>query len=593
MADFDDKEQKISIKFDTNAEETGKKIKKLDDTSQDFTKTQSKMASNSEKNVEALESLGGGFQSAIGSVKALGKQLLVLLANPVVAFLAAIVATLALVFKAFTSTKEGGEKLERILAGVGAVVDILRDRLLKLVSLDFKGAFLGFGDEVEREFTQAANAAKKLQEVTDAARNLSVSRAKLNRDLAENDRLINDANTSYAEKKRLLGEVEKAESKQTQAELANAKKKLAAISQQNRLSDSSKEALDAEAEARVKVYELEQKSAEDRKKILDFNRTLDDTEKSRLKEISDAKAAAYKERLAKQKEAQQKEKEALKKHNEELAALRKEQADAEKALLQFNQDLSDKTEEEKLARQKQRALEEIEIQRKKGIDVSNIIALNEEKFANLEDELREKRAKEKEEKEKEQFDKESAAKDEAYKQDLEAQKNKLEQERAIEDAKIGLLQQSVNLFNGIFGKSKKAQKAALIASNALGLAEVAINTQRAVAADVAVPLGAGLPKVPYDIASGALGAANIIAATAKGLKELGGGSAGTAAQTGTLTQGASAAPQVSFQSSSENQIANTLAGVQQDQPPIQAYVVAKDVTTAQALDRNKVNSNSF
>lgn len=59
--------------------------------------------------------------------------------------------------------------------------------------------------------------------------------------------------------------------------------------------------------------------------------------------------------------------------------------------------------------------------------------------------------------------------------------------------------------------------------------------------------------------------------------------------------GAQTAPNVQFVSSSENQIANSVnqnTNAQQD-TPIKAYVVASDVTTAQSLEMNAIQSNSI
>jgi hypothetical protein len=103
-----------------------------------------------------------------------------------------------------------------------------------------------------------------------------------------------------------------------------------------------------------------------------------------------------------------------------------------------------------------------------------------------------------------------------------------------------------------------------------------------------------MPWSGVHIAQGAIGAANIISSTAAGLKALGGGSAGSAPNIGTgRGGGASAAPQVGFQASSENQVATTIAGNINEQPPVKAFVVTSEVTTGQALDRNAIDSNSF
>jgi hypothetical protein len=60
------------------------------------------------------------FSKAGEGVDGLGAKFRILLANPVVLVLTAIVAVLALVYKAFTNTFEGGEKMEQVFAGIKA-----------------------------------------------------------------------------------------------------------------------------------------------------------------------------------------------------------------------------------------------------------------------------------------------------------------------------------------------------------------------------------------------------------------------------------------------------------------------------------------
>jgi hypothetical protein len=109
---------------------------------------------------------------------------------------------------------------------------------------------------------------------------------------------------------------------------------------------------------------------------------------------------------------------------------------------------------------------------------------------------------------------------------------------------------------------------------------------------------AGVPylatKKVLNTVSAGIGIAANIAATAKALSALGGGgSAGSGASVGGSGGGASAMPAVGFQTSSENQIATTINSNQQEAPIVKAYVVSSDVSTAQAIDRNKVESNSL
>jgi hypothetical protein len=86
--------------------------------------------------------------------------------------------------------------------------------------------------------------------------------------------------------------------------------------------------------------------------------------------------------------------------------------------------------------------------------------------------------------------------------------------------------------------------------------------------------------------------ASVLAATAKGLKGLGGGSAGDGGGGAPSGGGGGTAAAPKFNvvgNSGVNQIAQTLGS----QQPVQAYVVASNVTTQQSLDRNIVANASL
>lgn len=266
-----DIEQKIKLTYETNAEQTAGEVndlnKSMENTNTVMEKTtketkklstNQKGASNSAKEQsEAFSTLSPALSSVANGIKTVTKAMWALVANPIIAVLAAIVLGLTLLFKAFTSTNDGADKMEQVMAGISATIDVLRDRVLKVgeaiakfFSGDFKGALetartavSGIGDEIAAEFNKAADAAKRLQEVEDATRELGVARAKLNRDLAESKDLIADENAGYKEKKEALEKVKKIEGEQTAQELANAKKKLKAIQDLNALSDTSDEDL--------------------------------------------------------------------------------------------------------------------------------------------------------------------------------------------------------------------------------------------------------------------------------------------------------------------------------------------------------------
>lgn len=593
----EDIEQKVKITYSTNADKTAKKVDKLDESINDTTESQKKATKSSKEQKKGLEDLGGGIGGAIKGFKGLLKTMWAVVMNPLGLVLVAIFVALGGLFKAFTSTKAGAEKFDQIMDGIGATIDVVRDRVLKIAgaiskffSGDFAGAMAdgkaavsGFGAEVAREFQIAADARESLQQVADTMRELGVERAKLNRDLVQAKEIIESETASYEEKRIALEAVKKAEGEQTEQELANAQKKLDAIRIQNAQSDSSAEALQAEADAETALYNIQQKSAEDRIKNQKLEKKLNNEEKIRLKEITTArkKAAAERAKLA----------DAEIKEIERIAKLKLSE---EEKSLRAIQDLSDKTEEEKLARKKSRDEERIRALEKDGVDVRNLLIYNDELYNALEDELIEKRRIEKAEADAKAAEEALAAQKKQAEEEARIEQAKLDQKKAIQDAEYGLISGALNFAKMAFAKNKGIQKGILIAENAAALAKITMNTVEAVAKDnAASPLTLGNPWSTIHIAQGAIGAANVIASTAKGLKELGGGSAGTVPKIANAGGGASATPQVGFQASSENQISTTLAENINEQPPVEAFVVESNVTTKQALARKRTENNSF
>lgn len=274
-----------------------------------------------------VETTGGSFSKLKGEIGAvpgplgaarqgvdnLSKAFKALLLNPVVLVITLIVGALALLYKAFASTNDGADKLEQVFAGIGAAIDVLRDRVLKVgnaivkfFSGDFKGAIQegraavsGIGAEIAKEFNEAADAAARLQEVEDAFRSLGVSRAKLNRDLAETKEIISDENASLADKKKAIDAVRIAEGAQTAAELEAAKKRFETLKAINELSDTSDEALQRTADAEAAMYALEEKSATDKRSLNKQERNI---EKQEAAKAAEARTAA----IARQKEERQK-----------------------------------------------------------------------------------------------------------------------------------------------------------------------------------------------------------------------------------------------------------------------------------------------
>jgi hypothetical protein len=184
-----------------------------------------------------------------------------------------------------------------------------------------------------------------------------------------------------------------------------------------------------------------------------------------------------------------------------------------------------------------------------------------------------------------------------------ADKKEVEDAKTLEQAKQEVRQAGLDNIGNIgkslqvlAGKNKAIAKAGLIVENAVNIAKIVQNTAVANAKAVAAfPVTGGQPFVAINTISGALSVASSIKATATAMKQLGGGDAsgGGATVSGGSGGGGSATPAVGFQTSSENQIATTINSNQQEAPIVKAYVVSSDVSTAQAIDRNKVEANSL
>jgi hypothetical protein len=154
---------KASITVDTGNTEskvqgvqTG--MEKAGKTIQD-TGTKTKETSNNfGKLKDSLGNLPGPVGSVVSAFDGLKKAFIAIIMNPVGLVLAAIVATLGLLYAAFTNTFAGGQKVEQIFAGIKATAQSLLDNLDKV------------GSAIKNVFTFNFSGAKKdLQDIGDAA----------------------------------------------------------------------------------------------------------------------------------------------------------------------------------------------------------------------------------------------------------------------------------------------------------------------------------------------------------------------------------------------------------------------------------------
>jgi hypothetical protein len=179
-------------------------------------------------------------------------------------------------------------------------------------------------------------------------------------------------------------------------------------------------------------------------------------------------------------------------------------------------------------------------------------------------------------------------------QELEALAAVAEAETKIRDANIANVEAGINLIKGLFENNKKIQAAALLAESAIGITKIIISTKAANAAAklkyAALPGGIALAaaEVTANNISAGIGIAANIAATAKGLQSLKVGGTPPPPPPSTDGGGGGGGSQAPSFNVVGNSGMNQLAQIQQQ--PMQAYVVSGSVTTAQSLDRNRIEN---
>ena len=175
--------------------------------------------------------------------------------------------------------------------------------------------------------------------------------------------------------------------------------------------------------------------------------------------------------------------------------------------------------------------------------------------------------------------------------------------KIMEDAKTALqmqgldaASQGIQLIAQLGQKNKAIQKASVLAESAVGIAKMIISNKIANAGALAAPSnilvpGSAAPVIALNNISTGIGIAANIAATAKAIKELGGGASPTGGNTGGGGGGGGGGGN-SVMSANFNVVGNS--GINQlgqlQQRPTKAYVVSGDMSTAQSLDRNRIEN---
>lgn len=592
-----------------------------------------------------------GLKGAEGGVNSLSTSFKALLANPVVLVVTGIVASLKFLYEAFQSSVEGGKAIKQVWAGIELVGTQVKDAIFglaralgqvvvafyKFQTLDFKGAseamkkankeatnsFNQLGDAVDGTTFKIGAALAKQQQANDKARKIfAVTQSETNKLLVQSREILTDETASIAAKKKALEEVTKAES-------ASSKEKVRIAAEDLRILKEKAKALGGEAEKKMKgeireaTIALNEAETENAMTGIKLNRQR----KMLLRqEVADAKEAAT-QKTENLKAVQDAEKEAIEKRfeleklsfderrkivNEDKKLSEKDRknfldkinSEERKSVEEHNKaiaDLNKRYDEEEENRLADTAVKKEELDYTRRVKEIESIAQTElEKQTLIEKLDTEHKARmtvaAKTDAEKKAAD-EKAIKDKQKAEEVKAEENK---NTAIANSKQNL----ANIINGIETTGLAKTKAGQAISKALALTQIGIDSAVALskastlanaegaAAQLAFPLVPGIGTIARVLSytSTALSvASNIVRA-----KQLlsGGGGGGGAASGGSSAPsptGGGNAPQFNVVGATGvNQLAGAIAG--KEQAPVQAYVVANNVTTAQSLDRNIIRS---
>lgn len=166
---------------------------------------------------DQMSSLPGPLGAAGDGVGKLNTSFKALLANPVVLIITAIIGVLALLYKSFTNTFEGAQKVEQVFAGVKAAAQSLFDNLgrianaiVKFFTFDFSGAI----DEIKGVADEAAKAYQAMADLTAEAQKLHQEQLRNDLDAAERQKKLailreqaNDDSIPLSERKKALKEL--------------------------------------------------------------------------------------------------------------------------------------------------------------------------------------------------------------------------------------------------------------------------------------------------------------------------------------------------------------------------------------------------
>lgn len=383
-----------------------------------------------------------------------------------------------------------------------------------------------FGKEIAADASAAAKIADQRAAAEKMARNLVIERAKAERDIADlREKAVNKDKFTAQERIKFLEEAGRISDELAAKEIAVSELRLEAKRTENALTKSTKEDLDEQAQLEAEVIQKETQRLNLQKRLSTELLTSRREEAAAQKAIVDAENKRNEEAAAKE----QARIDAIDKIRND-AKLKRQDAEAEDELAKINL-------------QEQRQLAELDRLKASEEQKQEVIAYY--------DSLR-------------------------TKNEADLIKARIELDKKEKDAKLSNASEVSGAISGLSAIAGKST----VEGKALGIASATIDTY--VGANKAIAKG-GFVGIAQAVAIIATGLKNVASIASTKVPSV----AGVSSSVGGGTQAQPQAPSFNIVGATEtSQLAEAVGS--QTQQPVQAYVVANDITTAQSLENNIV-----
>lgn len=223
----------------------------------------------------STKGVSAGMKAAASGTTVFSKAMQVLKVALISTGIGALVVALGSLIAYFTKTERGAEKMQRVMAGIKAVFNVLIDRvalfgegLFKIFTGDFKGGWdtlkdsvSGVGTEILLEAKAATDLERRLQELEDREISLIEIQSEREKRIAEARRMATDETVSAQKKMAAIKEAFELEKQTLNENKSMQRERVAIMQEQYNMSEKTDDKLRELNEAKAELNKLDTESS--------------------------------------------------------------------------------------------------------------------------------------------------------------------------------------------------------------------------------------------------------------------------------------------------------------------------------------------